>query len=116
MQENVSVCYEMRNQLLRGSLHEFGRSLDKAWHNKRGYTPIISSEKLDAIYEKAKSHGALGGKLLGAGGGGFFLFYVPHNRKHGFLEHVMASGLQISPFRFDANGLETWSARDSVIS
>lgn len=115
VQENVNICYEMRNQLLRGSLNEFGKSLDRAWQNKRGYTSAISSEMLDGIYNQAISNGALGGKLLGAGGGGFFLFYVPHNRKHGFLEYIIDSGLQVSPFKFDANGLETWSARDSSV-
>lgn len=57
-------------------LNDFGRLLDHTWKLKRGITTRISTNSLDEIYEKAMSAGALGGKLLGAGGGGFFVFYV----------------------------------------
>jgi D-glycero-alpha-D-manno-heptose-7-phosphate kinase len=109
---NVQLSYEMRNDLLRGRLHQFGQSLDKAWQFKRQLSEKISSARLDQIYADAKSNGAIGGKLLGAGGGGFFLFYAPPYRKHQLITHLEASGLKIRPFRFEPKGLQAWTVRE----
>lgn len=112
VQTNVELTYRMRNHLLRGRLLQFGRSLHEAWQFKRGLSPEISNARLDAIYEGACANGAIGGKLLGAGGGGFFLFYVPPFRKHFLLDHLAAVGLQVRHFRFEPEGLQAWSARE----
>jgi D-glycero-alpha-D-manno-heptose-7-phosphate kinase len=109
---NVRLCYEMRNDLLRGRLRQFAESMDKAWQIKRQFSGKISSSRLDQIYAGAKSNGAIGGKLLGAGGGGFFLFYAPPYRKYELLEHLEASGLKVRPFRFEPDGLQAWTARE----
>jgi D-glycero-alpha-D-manno-heptose-7-phosphate kinase len=109
---NVELSYEIRNQLLRGRLFEFGQSLHKAWSLKRQFSAKISSSTLDQIYDEARKHGALGGKLLGAGGGGFFLFYVPPFRKHELMQHLQRTSLKIHPFRFEAEGLRSWSVRE----
>lgn len=112
MQTSVELSYRMRNQLLRGRLLEFGRSLDEAWQYKRQFSSKISSDHLDHIYESACARGAVGGKLLGAGGGGFFLFYVPPFRKTELMNSLQAEGLHIRPFRFEQEGLRAWSARE----
>ena len=112
VETNVRLSYEMRNDLLRGRLLQFGHSLDKAWQLKRQYSDKISSSRLDQIYAEAKSNGAIGGKLLGAGGGGVFLFYVPPYRKHQLITHFEASGLKIRPFRFEPQGLQAWTVRE----
>ena len=112
VETNVRLSYEMRNDLLRGRLRQFGQSLDKAWQFKRQFSKKISSSRLDHIYAGAKSNGAIGGKLLGAGGGGFFLFYAPPYRKHQLIEHLEASGIQIRPFRFEPQGLQAWTVRE----
>lgn len=109
---NVKLCYSLRNSLLRGQLSQFGVLLDKAWQLKRQFSSKISSSYLDRIYEEAKLHGATGGKLLGAGGGGFFLFYAPYDRKHELITHLKTSGLNISPFGFEENGLQSWTVRE----
>ena len=111
VQKNVELCYQIRNQLLRGSLGEFGRSLDDAWQFKRKLSAEISSEHLDDIYSNAIKNGAIGGKLLGAGGGGFFLFFVPPAQKHQLLSHLASEGLEVKPFRFEAEGLKSWKVR-----
>lgn len=110
---NVELCYQMRNHLLRGRLQQFAASMDKAWQLKRKFSDKISSSLLDQIYAGAKSNGAVGGKLLGAGGGGFFLFYAPPYRKHELLAHFESSGLEVRPFRFEPKGLRAWTARES---
>lgn len=112
VQANVELSYRMRNQLLRGRLLQFGQSLHEAWELKRQFSSKISSIHLDKIYDNARKCGALGGKLLGAGGGGFFLFYVPSFRKHNVMAHLEGAGLKISPFRFEQEGLQSWTVRE----
>lgn len=112
VQTSVELSYRMRNQLLRGQLLQFGQSLHEAWQFKRQFSSKISNPSLDRIYETAHRHGAVGGKLLGAGGGGFFLFYVPPFHKHNLIATLEASGLKICPFRFEQDGLQAWSARE----
>lgn len=85
-----------------GDLDEFGRLLDYTWRLKRGLTGKISTDTLDGIYAKATEHGALGGKLLGAGGGGFFVFYVPKERQNNVKEAM--KDLLYIPFRFEDGG------------
>ena len=112
VETNVRLSYDMRNDLLRGRLLQFGQSLDKAWQFKRQFSKKISTPRLDQIYAKAKGNGAIGGKLLGAGGGGFFLFYTPPFRKHELITHLKASGLKVRPFRFEPQGLQAWTVRE----
>jgi D-glycero-alpha-D-manno-heptose-7-phosphate kinase len=112
VETNVRLSYDMRNDLLRGRLLQFGQSLDKAWQFKRQFSDKISTSRLDHIYAEAKENGAIGGKLLGAGGGGFFLFYAPPFRKHELITHLEASGLKIRPFRFEPHGLQAWTVRE----
>lgn len=87
-----------------GDLDDFGRLLDASWRLKRGITGKISTDTLDMIYNTAVKHGALGGKLLGAGGGGFFIFYVPKERQPEVKEALKE--LLYVPFRFENSGTE----------
>lgn len=112
MEANVGLSYEMRNHLLRGRLLDFGYSLDKTWQLKRQFSEKISTFRIDQIYAGAKSNGAIGGKLLGAGAGGFFLFYTPPYQKHQLIKYLSNSGLKITPFRFEQEGLQSWTVRD----
>ncbi|NDB67226.1 MAG: sugar kinase [Methylocystaceae bacterium] len=109
---NVDLSYKIRNQLLRGKLIDFGHSLHETWQLKRKFSKKISNERLDQIYESARNHGALGGKLLGAGGGGFFLFYVTPFKRHNLIEHLEQSNLRVRPFRFEQEGLRAWTVRE----
>ena len=109
---NVELSYRMRNQLLRGKLLQFGQSLHEAWQLKRQFSSKISTARLDDIYNSALKHGAIGGKLLGAGGGGFFIFYVPPFHKHDLMNNLEQAGLKIQTFRFEPEGLRAWTARE----
>ena len=60
------------------------------------------------------SGGAIGGKLLGAGGGGFFIFYVPPFRKHDLMTCLEQAGLSIKQFRFEPEGLKAWKVREKI--
>ena len=85
VQKNVNLCYNMRENLLRHNLTEFGSDLKRIWQLKRQFGAKISNNNIDEVYEYAIKHGALGGKLLGAGGGGFFIFYVEPADQNSFL-------------------------------
>ena len=86
------------------SLSEVGYLLDRAWQLKRSLCDSISNPMLDTIYERAIAAGALGGKILGAGGGGYFLFYVP-KAKQGFVTAALSNlGLSRLAFRFEPGG------------
>lgn len=83
------------------SLDEFGRLLHETWCLKRGTGNKISTESIDFLYNKGLEAGALGGKLLGAGGGGFLLFYVPEDKRE---EVKKAIGIVHIPFSFEDKG------------
>lgn len=83
-------------------LDEFGRLLDYTWKLKRGISSGISTGSIDEQYEKAMKAGALGGKLLGAGGGGFLLFYVPQE-KQAAVKKALENQMYV-PFKFENEG------------
>jgi D-glycero-alpha-D-manno-heptose-7-phosphate kinase len=113
IQNNVDLTYEMRNYLLRGKLMDFGKCLHKAWELKRSFSSKISSPWLDEIYNQALINGAIGGKLLGAGGGGYFLFYVPSFERHRLMKWIKSKGLIATPFVFENYGLQSWTVREN---
>jgi len=84
------------------SLGEFGELLNESWQLKRTLTQNITNTTLDEIYEAGRSAGALGGKLLGAGGGGFMLFFVPPERRHEL--RLRLKNLLCVPFSFSNRG------------
>jgi D-glycero-alpha-D-manno-heptose-7-phosphate kinase len=98
----VTLAYEMRDLLLQGDLDGFGRALHRGWELKRGLSSGVSNSAIDTLYEKARSAGAIGGKLAGAGGGGFLLLYCPKENQARVREAL--SDLQSLEFRFDWGG------------
>jgi D-glycero-alpha-D-manno-heptose-7-phosphate kinase len=84
------------------NLDHFGELLHEAWQAKRSLGEVVSNSFIDDLYERARTAGALGGKLLGAGGGGFLLLFVPPDRQEAV--HQQLSRLIRVPFRFEFNG------------
>ena len=98
--------YRIRECIEEGDLTSFGLLLDQHWQHKKQLSSRVSSPHLDALYELAKENGALGGKISGAGGGGFFVFYT--ERDHQKLRKVLsAAGLREMRYRFDFEGTKT---------
>ena len=99
----------LKRALLTGDLPAFGRALHTAWTEKKHLDAKISSGRIDNLYQLARRHGSLGGKILGAGGGGYLLLYVPFTKKHKVAQVMTEAGAEVVPFSFTEGGLATWS-------
>lgn len=93
---------QMRKSLINNSIDDFGYLLHEGWMLKKGLAEAISNPAIDELYGKGIAAGALGGKILGAGGGGFLLFYCPVE-KQGSLRKAL-KGLKEMPFKFEPQG------------
>ena len=111
-QISKKIAYDMKSRLLKGDLDDFGELLDKAWSIKKKFSAGISSKFLDGIHDFAIKNGAIGGKLLGAGGGGYFLFYVPTFKKLSLSSALMKKGFKVESFTFDNDGLRSWVSKN----
>lgn len=112
--QNLLLTYKLKSHLLRGRLTDFGKTLGEAWMLKRQFSDKISNISLDNIYDRAVSVGALGGKLLGAGGGGFFLFYVQPENRFRMIHELEALGLKTRNVLFESEGLQSWKVRKNT--
>lgn len=101
----------MKEALLRGKLNEIGDILDFGFQQKRNMAHNISNSLIEEIYEAAKKAGATGGKISGAGGGGFMTFYCPHNTRYHVMEILNTFGGQVKPYQFTKSGLTTWTTK-----
>jgi D-glycero-alpha-D-manno-heptose-7-phosphate kinase len=99
-----ALGHETRAILLRGELDSYGEMLHEHWAEKRRITAAMSDGVIDEHYEAARRAGAVGGKLMGAGGGGFFMFYVRPAERRRVHEALIARGLRPMRFRFDFDG------------
>jgi D-glycero-alpha-D-manno-heptose-7-phosphate kinase len=103
----------MEAALLAGDLPEFGALLHESWQLKRGLAHGVSSTDIDRWYQIARERGAYGGKIAGAGGGGFFLFCVPPDRRSEVTLGLRGAGLAPLPFDFDDQGC---TVRDGAVA
>ena len=95
---------------LRGELSEFGSLLGEAWKQKKRMSPLIATDFIEEAYDVAMRAGALGGKVTGAGGGGYILFYCDFARKHRLAEALTRMGGVVTDVAFERRGLTTWRA------
>jgi D-glycero-alpha-D-manno-heptose-7-phosphate kinase len=104
------LATEMKNALLQGRLVAFAELLGEAWRQKKRLSPKVATSFINEAYEEALKHGALSGKVTGAGGGGYMLFYCDYRHKHRVAEALTRMGASIADFGFDFSGLTTWRA------
>ncbi len=111
LDEAKAVAYDLRRALVRGRLDDFGSLLHDGWLAKRQFATGVTDPTIDSLYAAARSAGALGGKILGAGGGGFLLLYVPDSRRSRVLEALeRVAGARAPRLLFDPRGPRTWRA------
>lgn len=116
-QQSIEAMHQLKEQsrmmkeaLLQGRLHEIGEILDFGFRQKKLMARNISNSRIDEIYDAALRAGALGGKISGAGGGGFMIFYCPGTTRYDVIETLVTFGGEVKQFNFSKYGLTTWSA------
>lgn len=102
------LAVQMKSALLRGCLDEFGALLAEAWEEKRRLSPLITTPQMDELYSIARSHGATGGKVTGAGGGGHILFFCDFDCRHKVTDALSDAGATVHEFNFSNEGVVTW--------
>jgi D-glycero-alpha-D-manno-heptose-7-phosphate kinase len=112
MDQLKDLCVDMKNALLRRKLALFAELLDASWQAKKEMASGITNPRIDEMYNTARKAGAVGGKILGAGGGGYLLVYAPFTVKHRVAERLETSGGQVVDFNFDFQGAVTWRIPD----
>lgn len=99
----------MKEALLQGKLDEIGLILDYGFEQKKHMAANISNSGIEEMYAAAKKAGATGGKISGAGGGGFMIFYCPGNTRHAVIKTLNTFGGSVKEYSFTQHGLTTWS-------
>jgi D-glycero-alpha-D-manno-heptose-7-phosphate kinase len=107
-QKELAVA--MKSALLTGALREFGALLGEAWAQKKRMSPLITNSRIDELYDLALHKGALGGKITGAGGGGYILLFCDFTKKHRVIEALELAGAEVTEFTFSHKGMMTWTA------
>lgn len=110
MCEVKALAYAMKDEILKGNLHSFGKLLDYGWQSKKRMSSKITNPQIDELYDEALKSGALGGKLLGAGGGGYLLMYCPYNVRHKVAARMEQMGGQLSDWNFELRAAQAWIA------
>ena len=99
----------MKEALLQGKLDEIGVILNYGFEQKRNMAANISNDNIEKVYTAAKEAGATGGKISGAGGGGFMIFYCPGNTRHAVIKTLNNFGGTVRDYSFTRHGLTTWA-------
>jgi D-glycero-alpha-D-manno-heptose-7-phosphate kinase len=108
LREIKRLTHEMKAHLLRKELDQFGALLHEEWMQKKRMSARISTPDLDAVYDAAREAGAIGGKITGAGGGGYMLLYCPGGARHKVARRLVEMGCSVTDFAFEPSGLQTW--------
>ncbi|WP_020571673.1 GHMP family kinase ATP-binding protein [Neolewinella persica] len=103
-------AYAMKEALLKNEIERIGEILADGWAQKRQIAKGISSPFIDAIYDTAVQAGASGGKISGAGGGGYMIFFCPGNSRYDVIEALHAINVHVQPYTFVSKGLYTWTS------
>lgn len=102
------MAFEMKNALLLGELEDFGKLLHEAWEYKKRMADVITNPRIDQLYNAARAAGALGGKISGAGGGGYMYFFCGFDKKPQVAKVLNELDCQLVNFDFEAGGLQSW--------
>ncbi len=115
MHEIKRIAIEMKETVLTGNIEGFYDSIRRGWETKKKASSVITNERLEEIYAYALQHGAKAGKVSGAGGGGFFMFFVDIPGKPDFIKAMESYGGKVFLPKFTEEGTESWSLGNSKI-
>jgi D-glycero-alpha-D-manno-heptose-7-phosphate kinase len=108
------LTLDVKRLVLRNDLSGFGKALHESWIAKRNLASSITNPHIDALYAAARDAGAWGGKILGAGGGGYLLVAVPFTRRSEVAHALESLGGKMTEFQFDPGGVRTWTAAEDT--
>ena len=111
MHQLIEQARMMKEALLVGKLDQIGEILDFGFQQKKNMAANISNTQIEEVYSAAKHAGATGGKISGAGGGGFMIFYCPGNTRYHVIDTLTGFGGRIRSYQFTQHGLTTWKTR-----
>lgn len=106
-----AIAVKMKDSLLTNELNQVGKLLHESWINKRALSKSISDSSIDALYEVGLKNGALGGKLLGAGSGGYILFFCSPTKRNQLSKALKSFNGEVTDFNFEFSGTKTWSVK-----
>ena len=113
MDEMKRLTIQARDALVTGRLDDFARILHEEWQAKKLTSSAVSTERIEELYEEARRLGAVGGKVSGAGGGGFMFLYCAFDRKPAVTKRLGELGGEVMPMAFTSQGMEAWAWSDS---
>jgi len=114
LNELKNIAVGIKESLLINDIEKIGGLLHQSWMNKKSIDKGISDDNIDRLYEAGLKNGAIGGKLLGAGGGGYILFFHSPEKRNSLVRALRNNGGEILSFSFDFKGTEVWSAKSKI--
>jgi D-glycero-alpha-D-manno-heptose-7-phosphate kinase len=109
MDHMKALAIEAKDALLTGRLADFAAVLHQEWTAKKSTSEFVTTPRIDEMYEESRRLGALGGKVSGAGGGGFMFLCCPFDRKAAVTQRLTQLGADVLPMAFEADGMQAWS-------
>lgn len=112
LDESKTLAVKIRDSLSQGEIHRMGELLGEAWEQKKKFTAMVTNPTIDDLYSTAMDSGAVGGKISGAGGGGFMFFICDKGKKKKVSKALQKKGAQIVDFTFESKGCKTWRCKE----
>lgn len=106
------IASDMADCLRKGKFNDFGYLIKQSWESKKNHNPTVTNSYIDALVDIALENGAIGARLMGAGGGGHLLVYCNSNKEQIVARELEEKGAKIIPFSFDFTGLQTWEVEE----
>lgn len=114
LDKSKEIAFEMAAALEKDNIDEAGRLLNLGWKYKKQFSEKITNPKIDELYNTAMSSGAIGGKVSGAGGGGFMFFICDYDKKFVVSEQLMKHGAKVTDFMFEHEGVLSWGVENEL--
>jgi D-glycero-alpha-D-manno-heptose-7-phosphate kinase len=113
MDRMKALAFDAKDALLTGRLHDLGEILHEEFLAKKRTAASVAPPHIEEMYEEARRRGVIGGKISGAGGGGFMFLYCPYDRKHAVSERLVEMGAQVLPVAFEPEGVQSWVVEEN---
>ena len=108
LNESKKLAKKMSEAIQEGNIDYAGELLDQSWEYKKQFSSSISNRHINSLYSGAKAKGAIGGKVSGAGGGGFMYFICKYDKKPSVVQELKKRGAEVTDFMFEPDGVVTW--------